>query len=138
MGEALDVVDHALAAFDAGDENALRDCYAEDAVLEAPGAVRIVGRLEVAEYNIAFMRAFHDVEVTTHLRVEKDDLVVEEYTMTATHSGVLALPHGDVPPTNRRISLRVAEVYQVARGKIAESHLYFDQALLLNQLRREG
>jgi steroid delta-isomerase-like uncharacterized protein len=134
MGQTLDVVNRALEAFDSGDADAVRDAYHADVVLEAPGGVRLTGQVAAAAYNVAFMRAFDDLEVAVHLRVEQDDLLVEEYTMTATHGGALATPRGEIPPTGNRVTLRVAEVYRVHEGKIIENRLYFDEALLMRQL----
>lgn len=134
MGETLDVVNRALEAFDSGDADAVGDAYHPDVVLEAPGGVRLTGRVAAAAYNAAFMRAFEDLEVAVHLRAEQDDLLVEEYTMTATHRGALATPRGEIPPTGNRVTLRVVEVYRVRDGKIIENRLYFDETLLMSQL----
>ncbi|WP_163553911.1 ester cyclase [Candidatus Frankia alpina] len=135
MGEALDTVKRVLAAFDAGDEAAVRSLLDADLVVEAPGGVRIEGRDAGAGYSAAFLAAFDDADVDTHILAEQGELVVEEYTLTATHTGVLRDADGtEHPPTGRRITLRVVEVYRVQRGLITENRLYFDQTLLARQL----
>ncbi len=127
MGEVLDTVKRVLAAFDAGDEAAVRSLLDADLVVEAPGGVRIEGRDAGAGYSAAFD--------DTHILAEQGELVVEEYTLTATHTGVLRDADGtEHPPTGRRITLRVVEVYRVQRGLITENRLYFDQTLLARQL----
>ncbi|THJ31263.1 nuclear transport factor 2 family protein, partial [Candidatus Frankia alpina] len=67
MGEALDTVKRVLAAFDAGDEAAVRSLLDADLVVEAPGGVRIEGRDAGAGYSAAFLAAFDDADVDTHI-----------------------------------------------------------------------
>ncbi|KJE24572.1 ketosteroid isomerase-like protein [Frankia torreyi] len=135
MGEALDTVKRALDAFDAGDEAAVHALLDDDLVVEAPGGVRICGRDAAAGYSAAFLAAFGDADVDTHILAEQGELVVEEYTLTATHTGILRDADGtEHPPTGRRVTLRVVEVYRVQHGLITENRLYFDQTLLARQL----
>lgn len=61
-------------------------------------------------------------------------MVVEEYTLTGTHTGVLPAPNGATPATGRRVAVRVAEVYRVTDGRIVENRLYYDPAVLTSQL----
>jgi steroid delta-isomerase-like uncharacterized protein len=137
MGEALDTVTRALAAFDAGDEAAVLALLHEHLVVEAPGGVRVEGREAGAGYSAAFLAAFGDVDVDTHLFAEQGELVVEEYTLSATHTGVLRDPDGtEYPPSGRRVTLRVVEVYRVEDGLITENRLYYDPARLARQLGR--
>ncbi|SNQ49381.1 Ketosteroid isomerase-like protein [Frankia canadensis] len=135
MGEALDTVKQALDAFDAGDQDAVLALLDENLVVEAPGGVRVEGRDAGAGYSAAFLAAFGDIDVDTHVLAEQGELVVEEYTLAATHTGPLRDPDGtEHPPTGRRITLRVVEVYRVERGRITENRLYYDQTRLRAQL----
>ncbi|MCK9895512.1 ester cyclase [Frankia sp. AgB32] len=135
MGEALETVQRVLDAFDADDEAAVLALLHEDLVVEAPGGVRLEGREAGAGYSAAILAAFDDVDVDTHLLAEQGELVVEEYTLTATHTGVLRDPEGtEHPPTGRRVTLRVVEVYRVQDGLVTENRLYYDQARLARQL----
>ncbi|MCM3884320.1 ester cyclase [Frankia sp. R82] len=135
MGQALDTVRRALDAFDGGDVPAALALMHEDLVVEAPGGVRVEGREAGADYSAAFLAAFGDVDVDTHILAEQGQLVVEEYTLTATHTGVLRDPDGtEFPPSGRRITLRVVEVYRVEDGLITENRLYYDQTRLARQL----
>ncbi|WP_462188928.1 MULTISPECIES: ester cyclase [unclassified Frankia] len=137
MGEALDTVKRALDAFDLGDEASVLSLLDEDLVVEAPGGVRIKGRAAGAEYSAAFLAAFGEIDVDTHVLAEQGEIVVEEYTLTATHVGVYRDPDGtELAPTGRRINLRVVEVYRVERGLITENRLYFDQTRLARQFGR--
>jgi ketosteroid isomerase-like protein len=134
MGDALEIVQLALAAHDAGDDAGLAAVVDDQVELEAPGEVRLVGRAAVTEYLGAFLGAFDDVAVDVHVLAEQGDMVVEEYTMTATHTRPLPQPFDAVPPTSRRVAVRVAEVYRVRDGRIVENRLYYDPAALTSQL----
>jgi ketosteroid isomerase-like protein len=135
VGAALDTVRRVLAAFDAGDDDGLTALLAEDMILEAPGGVLALDRAGAKRYVAGFTAAFGELAVDTHLLVEQGDLVVEEYTMTATHVGRYLLARGEaLAPTGVRITLRVAEVYRVRDGRVVENRLYFDETRLLDQL----
>ncbi|MBL7499611.1 nuclear transport factor 2 family protein [Frankia sp. CNm7] len=136
MGAALDTVRRVLAAFDAGDEAALRELLDDDLVLEAPGGVVARGRDAAAGYVAGFVAAFGELAAETHVLAEQDDMVVEEYTLTITHTGPYVTAHGErVEPTGARVSLRVAEVYRVRAGRLVENRVYFDEPVLLDRLR---
>ncbi|MCK9876896.1 ester cyclase [Frankia sp. Ag45/Mut15] len=135
VGQALDIVRQALDAFDGGDVPGALALMHEDLVVEAPGGVRVEGREAGAGYSAAFLAAFDDVDVDTHILAEQGQLVVEEYTLTATHTGPLREADGsEHPPSGRRITLRVVEVYRVEGGLIAENRIYYDQTRLARQL----
>jgi steroid delta-isomerase-like uncharacterized protein len=135
VAQALDTIKRLLDAFDMGDEAGVLALLDEDLLVEAPGGVRIRGREAGAGYSASLLAAFGEVDVDTHVLAEQGEMVLEEYTLTATHTGVYRDPDGtQVAPTGRRISLRVVEVYRVENGRITENRLYFDQTLLARQL----
>jgi ketosteroid isomerase-like protein len=134
MGEARETVGRIVAAFDAGDENGVRELLDPDVVMLAPGGARLTGREAAWSFTVAFMRAFADVTVAVHIEAEQADMVIEEYTMTATHTGPLTVAGRTVAPTSRRITIDVVEVYRVAAGRVVENRLYYDPIVLLRQL----
>jgi len=136
MGEALDTVERMLAALAAGDRQTLLELLAENVVMEAPGGARVVGREAAVAHSDALMSAFGDVEIDPNLLVEQGPLVVEEYTLTARHTGVFTTADGEpIPASGNRVSLRIVEIYRVDAGLITENRIYFDETLLLRQLR---
>jgi hypothetical protein len=54
--------------------------------------------------------------------------------LTATHSGVLQTPNGEVPPTGRSVELRWVAMYETRGVEILSEHLRFDQVEFLTQL----
>ncbi len=65
---------------------------------------------------------------------ESDDTVALEARFTATHTGPLASPDGDIPPTGKAVNLAYADVLRFAGGRIRSEHVYFDQLGFLTQL----
>jgi predicted ester cyclase len=78
----------------------------------------------------AFLAAFPDLEVTTHVLIEDGDLVGGHFSGRGTHSGLFA----GVPPTGRRWEARCTAVYRVTDGRIAEAWVTWDELALLEQL----
>ena len=62
------------------------------------------------------------------------DSVATEHTGRGTHTGPLATPGGEVPPSGRPIELRFAEIFEVRDGKIVAMRAYWDVATLLRQV----
>jgi predicted ester cyclase len=134
MGDPLQVNAENIAAANAHDAPRLRATYADDAVLEAPGPVRLEGGDAVTEYVMVWLRAFPDGRQTVTQELAVGDYVVQEITFSGTHSGTLTSPEGDIPPTNRKLTGRLMGIQRIESGKIVEEHVYFDQMDVLGQL----
>src|SRR5436190_17038607 len=134
MADTKSVADAAVATFNAHDEAAIRALYADDAVFEVPGDVRVEGADACLEYTMVWQRAFPDAKLTVLNEVIAGDTAVHEFTFEGTHAGTLAGPAGEIPATNRSLVGRGVEVIRVADGKIAAFHLYYDQVQILTQL----
>lgn len=138
MAEAREVVSRWMEAFNAHDEDGLRALSAADAVLEAPGDVRLEGRDAVVGYELAWLDAFPDAEMAVEDEVAADGWVVQRFTFEGTHTGTLSGPAGEIAPTNRHLIGRAAQFMRVEDGVVAESHLYYDQMQVLVQLGLAG
>ena len=44
------------------------------------------------------------------------------------------MPAGDIAPSNRRINLKAAQVFEIEDDRIREAHHYFDLTSLLQQI----
>ncbi|WP_018635632.1 ester cyclase [Parafrankia elaeagni] len=136
MSDALDTVRQVIAAFETGDRETLLGLLAENVVMEAPGGVRLIGREAAVNHSDAFLAAFGDIEVDTHLLVEQSPLVVEESTLTARHTSPFTATGGEpIPASGNLVTLRIVEVYRVDGGLVTENRIYFDETRLLRQLR---
>ena len=134
MTDPLQVAAANVAALNAHDAVRLRETYADDAVLEAPGPVRLEGADQATEYTMNWLRAFPDARQTIANEFSAGEWVVQEFTMAGTHTGTLESPDGDIPPTNRRAQGRGVQIQRIAGGKIVEERVYFDQLEIFTQL----
>ena len=122
-----------LQAIDTHDRDAVRDAYADDVQIAAPG-VELRGRDAAAAWIDVFLRAFPDLKHEILATVQCGDAVATEARFTATHTGPLASPNGDIPPTGKPVALDYVDVTRFADGRIASEHIYFDQVAFLSQL----
>jgi predicted ester cyclase len=61
--------------------------------------------------------------------------VAIEVTWEGTHSGPMATPDGqELPPSNKRITVKSVEVIEIEDGKIKALRHYFDLMTLLQQI----
>ena len=121
-------------AFRSSDPAAAAALYTEDAIYhEASQVVR--GREAVKELNAAWLRAFPDGEPEFWNIMACGEYFIYEGTWRGTHTGPLATPEGDVPPTGRKIEFRFAFIAKMSpKGLIQEDRTYFDSALMMQQL----
>jgi predicted ester cyclase len=134
MADPRQVSAENIAAFNAHDERRIRATYADNAVGEAPGAARLEGADAIVEYVMVWLRAFPDARLQVVHELVVGDSVVQEITMSGTHTGPLTTPEGDIPPTNRKTTGRGMGIQRIENGKIVEERLYFDQLEILTQL----
>jgi ketosteroid isomerase-like protein len=119
--------------FNAHDMDGFAEVVADDVVFAAPGA-RGAGKAAWAEFFGGWLQAFSDAHVEVHDVHFIDDIAVEEGTFSGTHDGVLRTPTGDVPPTDRAVSLDYIHVVRYRDGLHVSFNLIFDRLLMLEQL----
>jgi steroid delta-isomerase-like uncharacterized protein len=82
-----------------------------------------------------FKRAFPDIQLTIVNQVTGGEYVVNECTWNGRHTGPLAGPNGDIPPTGKSVNgARICEVWRVENGKLARLTNYQDAAAWMRQL----
>ena len=134
MADVRGVAEEFVEAFNRRDEGRIRELNSEDAVLEAPGDVRLEGREPATQYGLAWLRAFPDARITVRNQLQTGDWVVQKFTVEGTHGGTFVTPAGDVPATNRQMRGRGVQMLRVEGEAVAETRLYFDQVQVLTQL----
>lgn len=95
------------------------------------------GEDSVRAYFAASRTAFPDQgNEPIALRALGDDAVLAEFWLVGTHSGPLPTPTGELPPTGKRIRVRMAAVFEFEAGGagIVCERVYFDSATILRQL----
>ncbi|HEX7084167.1 MAG TPA: ester cyclase [Gaiellaceae bacterium] len=134
MGNAREVAEQFVDAFNAHDEERIRSLSAEDATIDAPGDMHLEGRDVAAGYAIGWLRAFPDARLRIHTTLAEGDWVAQRFTFEGTHDATLASPAGEIPATHRRLEGRGVQMVRVEGGAVAETQLYFDQVQVLMQL----
>ena len=112
-----------------------RPLFADDVVTIMPGAPPMHGVEPFMQYGDVFLSAFPDLHIELRNCVEQGDAVIAEADLTGTHTGPLRTPNGgEIPPTNKRIELVVADAFDVKNGKVTAHRVYFDQLAMMTQL----
>ena len=133
MASAQEVGAQFIEAFNAHDEERMRELSAEDAVFEGPSS-RVEGRDATVGYAMAWINAFQDAKLDVHNELVAGDWVVQEFVFVGTHTGTLQSPAGDIPPTNRLLRGRGTQVLHIESGLVVDTRLYFDQVDVMTQL----
>lgn len=133
MGQARELMDRVTAGVLAGDLAALRQVYAKDAVAESPDG-RLVGSDAIAEWLVAFGRAFPDLSFELTATLESGDCAIDEGYVIGTNTGPLSTPDGEVPATGKAIRVRECDVLTARDGVAIAHHFYWDQLDFLAQL----
>jgi len=131
-----EVASSLIAAFNGHDAERLASLYTNDQVTVLPGAPEPVrGRKNKEEMVAGYFRAFPDLTLETPLVLVSGNHVVCAGHMAGTNTGALVSPEGELPPTGRRVNIRMAFILRVRPdGQIEEDQTYFDEAEFLQQL----
>jgi len=131
-----DIASSLIAAFNGHDAERLANLYTDDQVTVLPGAPEPVrGRKNKEEMVAGYFRAFPDLTLEIPLVLVSGNHVVCAGHMAGTNTGPLVSPEGEMPPTGRRVNIRMAFILRVRPdGQIEEDQTYFDEAEFLKQL----
>ncbi|WP_210505733.1 ester cyclase [Naasia sp. SYSU D00057] len=139
MGIAREVADRATAALEANDLEAVRACYAEDAVAVTPDSGELRGRDAVVRWLSVWGEAFPDGGYESSAQYEDGNVAIDEGYLTGVHTGPLRTPSGDsIPPTGRSVRVRSCDIAVVEGGVITRHHFYFDSEDFTRQLGLDG
>ena len=73
---------------------------------------------------------FPDLNVTIEEMFVKGDKIVSRFTITGTNAG----PLGELPPTDKKMSISGIGISRVVNGKIAEEWIVYNVLDMLQQL----
>ena len=135
MGQARELMDRFTeAALIKKDLKEVGDCFAEEAVLEAPDR-KLTGRDQIVEYVRQFIDGFPDARFEERGMYEDGSAAIVEGVYIATNTGPLVGPDGQTQPaTGRQIRLPSLEVGTAENGVFTAYRFYNDQMTFLTQL----
>jgi predicted ester cyclase len=86
------------------------------------------------EFSRSFATAMPDGKHTVTRVVQSGERFAVEGRWTGTHTGPLAVPNGEVPPTGRTVTLPFCAVGSQRDGRVSALSVYLDQLAMLAQL----
>jgi steroid delta-isomerase-like uncharacterized protein len=121
-------------AWNAHDLEAIASMHAPDMVFENHTAGERAEGAEALEHIGRIFAAWPDITFSTRRLYVREDLVVQEWTATATH--VTELRRGDIvaPPSGRRIEWNGMDVIPFEDGLIKRKDVYSDSVSILRQV----
>jgi len=131
-----DLKGHATAMIEAFN-NSDFDTYmnlAGDATYHEPATGRSMSGDDLRAGLIGWRTAFPDVTGTVTSTIESGDRVVQEVTWKGTHTGPLATPTGEIPPTGKSQTTLAVIVSDYEGEHLKDSRHYFDLMSLMTQL----
>jgi steroid delta-isomerase-like uncharacterized protein len=132
--DARQTFDRLTAAVNTHDAEAAARCYGADAVMVSPEG-EVKGRDQIAAWHRQYVEAFPDLRITSRNKFGSGDEVADEWSLTGTNTGPLAMPDGtSIPATGKSVSLRGCDAATVKDGQIVNHRLYYDQLEMLTQL----
>ena len=129
-----ELLDYVVDALNARSEERYVEFASPDFELRAPGGISVRGKDGFRNWYRTWTEACPDCAIRCHNAVSDGTQVMWEGTFTGTHTGVLHLPSGDVPPTGRHLSVDYAGVMRASEGKLAYWRDYFDVMEMMAQL----
>lgn len=113
-----------------GDLEAVLDYYTDDVFFHDVSTEPCHGKREMREFMAVFYRGFPDLRIAIRNVVAEASLVVAEYDLLGTHTGVF-LEH---PPTGRAFHIPAVSVYEHNGKLFTREIVYYDSASLFGQL----
>ena len=138
MSAATEPLHEAIAAYNdawnAHDLEAIAALHAPDMVFENHTAGERAEGQEVLEHIARIFESWPDIAFATRRLYVREDLVVQEWTATATH--VNPLRRGDLiaEPSGRRIEWVGMDVIPFEDGLVKRKDVYSDSVSILRQV----
>ena len=128
-------IDRYNAAWNDHDVDAIVSMHTDDSVFEnhTTGDVNI-GKEAIGKAITGIFAVFPDLSFEARSQYIRDDLVVQEWTATATHSSTMR--RGDIAaePTQREVRWDGMDVIPFERGLVKRKDVYSDSVSILRQV----
>ena len=127
-------IDRYNDAWNAHDLDAIMAMHAPGMVFENHTAGERAEGDEVREHIGRIFAAWPDLEFSTRRLYVREDLVVQEWTATATHANEMRRGDLVAPPTGKRIEWVGMDVIPFEDGLITRKDVYSDSVSILRQV----
>jgi steroid delta-isomerase-like uncharacterized protein len=128
------VIDRYNDAWNRHDVDAIVAIHAPDMVFENHTAGERAEGEEVRAHIAAIFDSWPDIAFTTRRLYVRDDLVVQEWTASATHNRELRRGDAVAPPSGKRIEWVGMDVIPFENGLVKRKDVYSDSVSILRQV----
>ena len=138
MSTATDQLEATIAAYNdawnAHDVDRIASMHAPDMVFENHTAGERADGVEALKHIARIFESWPDIAFETRRLYVREDLVVQEWTATATH--VKPITRGDIvaEPSGKRIEWKGMDVIPFEDGKVKRKDVYSDSVSILRQV----
>jgi steroid delta-isomerase-like uncharacterized protein len=138
MSTAVGQLQETIAAYNdawnAHDVERIASMHASDMVFENHTAGERAEGEEALRHIARIFESWPDIEFKTRRLYVREDLVVQEWTATATHVKPLSRGEIVVEPSGRRIEWDGMDVIPFEGGKVKRKDVYSDSVSILRQV----
>ena len=138
MSTATDQLEATIAAYNdawnAHDLDRIASMHAPDMVFENHTAGERADGVEALKHIARIFESWPDIAFETRRLYVREDLVVQEWTATATH--VKPITRGDIvaEPSGKRIEWKGMDVIPFEHDKVKRKDVYSDSVSILRQV----
>lgn len=134
MTDLREAIERYNAAWNAHDLDAIVAMHAPDMVFENHTAGETAGGEEVRAHIGAIFETWPDIEFATRRLYVREDLVVQEWTASATHARTMRRGDLVAEPTGRRVEWDGLDVIPFEDGLVKRKDVYSDSVSILRQV----
>jgi steroid delta-isomerase-like uncharacterized protein len=129
-----DTIERYNAAWNAHDLDTIVSMHAPDMVFENHTAGERAQGPDVREHIARIFRAWPDIAFRTRRLYVREDLVVQEWTASATHSTELRRGDLAAPPSGKHVQWEGLDVIPFENGLVKRKDVYSDSLAILRQV----
>src|SRR5579859_462102 len=131
--DVLNVAMKMPQAFAAGDWSTFATILTEETTLESP-VMQARGPQQILQYFQGLKSAFPDMSGQIVSAMATGNTAAIELRSEGTHTEPMHTRRGTLPPTGKRVVIKLAFFYEISNGKIISIREYFDPAGFMAQL----
>lgn len=129
-----EVIERYNEAWNAHDLDAIVGMHAPEMVFENHTAGERAEGSRVREHIGRIFAAWPDIAFQTRRLYVREDLVVQEWTATATHTTELRRGELTAPPSGKRVEWKGLDVIPFENGLVKRKDVYSDSVAILRQV----
>ena len=137
-GDSADTLEETIAryneAWNAHDLDAIMAMHAPDMVFENHTAGESAAGEAVRDHIGSIFETWPDIHFESRRTYTRDNLVVQEWSATATHANTMRRGELEAEPTGKRVGWRGVDVIPFEDGLVKRKDVYSDSVSILRQV----